>query len=467
MKIFNKQLLFNRFRLRLACLFMFCCLGLGLSSQGASIQGLGDYFKALTIANGDIIGVSATDAIVRSVNGGVDFSELREGDGVLQSIGSDGNITIAGGEFGRLLRVDLIVDATTWVEVASSDTFGSVTGIAGDDDNTWLATTDSSGDLLRSTDNGFTWSLGSSAPSAELSAVVYDAISGNWIAVGGDFFNSQAFYSSDSINWQVATGLSGGPLYSVAVDSVGTIIAVGEGGILRSTDGGESFVAVANAPSEALYSVVAIAEGVFAAVGFEGVVVEIIDTTVSIVQSSVPGAQATNAVIAFAGVPLIPGLEAVTAPSIDPNGGNSADPFTVTLTIPANTLVYYTTDGALPSEESTLYTGPFVLAETTTLRAVAVKDGISSASVTADFIITVVLDQLPALEISVVDPNTFQIALNESAVDRNYQLQTSSNLTSWDPILPVQAGTGSALTWSVSRDGDSRFYRVIIQLNVD
>ena len=41
--------------------------------------------------------------------------------------------------------------------------------------------------------------------------------------------------------------------------------------------------------------------------------------------------------------------------------------------------VYYTTDGSTPTSASTLYTQPFTLSATTTVKAIAVKDSISSS----------------------------------------------------------------------------------------
>jgi predicted histone-like DNA-binding protein len=67
----------------------------------------------------------------------------------------------------------------------------------------------------------------------------------------------------------------------------------------------------------------------------------------------------------------------VTAPTIS---GTSpfADTTQVTLIEPEGARAYYTTDGSTPTAESTLYTAPFTLNATTTVKAVAIKDGIAS-----------------------------------------------------------------------------------------
>ena len=69
--------------------------------------------------------------------------------------------------------------------------------------------------------------------------------------------------------------------------------------------------------------------------------------------------------------------QTVTAPVIS---GTSpfADTTQVTLTEPEGARAYYTTDGSTPTAESTLYTAPFTLSATTTVKAVAIKDGIAS-----------------------------------------------------------------------------------------
>ena len=55
-----------------------------------------------------------------------------------------------------------------------------------------------------------------------------------------------------------------------------------------------------------------------------------------------------------------------------------ADTTQVTLTEPEGARVYYTTDGSTPTSESTLYTEPFTLSATTTVKAIAIKDETAS-----------------------------------------------------------------------------------------
>ena len=67
----------------------------------------------------------------------------------------------------------------------------------------------------------------------------------------------------------------------------------------------------------------------------------------------------------------------VTAPTI-----SGTTPFSettqVTITGPEGARVYYTTDGSTPTAESTLYSEPFTLSATTTVKAIAIKDDTSS-----------------------------------------------------------------------------------------
>ena len=64
-------------------------------------------------------------------------------------------------------------------------------------------------------------------------------------------------------------------------------------------------------------------------------------------------------------------------------------PFTdsteVTMSGPEDAEIYYTTDGSTPTAESTLYEGGFTLSDTTTVKAIAIKNGESSAVSTRQF----------------------------------------------------------------------------------
>ena len=81
-------------------------------------------------------------------------------------------------------------------------------------------------------------------------------------------------------------------------------------------------------------------------------------------------------------------LPQVEKPKISPNGGNFAASQTVTLSCDTEgAAIYYTTDESEPSAENgTLYEGEFTLNATTTLKAIAVKDGMRPSEVaTATF----------------------------------------------------------------------------------
>ena len=51
----------------------------------------------------------------------------------------------------------------------------------------------------------------------------------------------------------------------------------------------------------------------------------------------------------------------------------------VTMTGPTGSEIHYTLDGSVPTAESTLYTEPITLSETTVVKAIAIKDGVSSS----------------------------------------------------------------------------------------
>ena len=69
--------------------------------------------------------------------------------------------------------------------------------------------------------------------------------------------------------------------------------------------------------------------------------------------------------------------QSVAAPSV--NGNTSfAESTQVTMSGPDGAEIHYTTDGSTPTSESTLYSEAFSLNATTTVKAIAIKDGVSS-----------------------------------------------------------------------------------------
>ena len=75
--------------------------------------------------------------------------------------------------------------------------------------------------------------------------------------------------------------------------------------------------------------------------------------------------------------------EQVEAPVISPNGGSDLiEAQTVTLSCETeDASIYYTLDGSTPTAESTLYSAPFQVSETTTVKAIAIKEGMTNSSV--------------------------------------------------------------------------------------
>ena len=78
----------------------------------------------------------------------------------------------------------------------------------------------------------------------------------------------------------------------------------------------------------------------------------------------------------------------VRAPIFSPAGGTYITAQTVSISCgTTGAAIYYTTDGSTPSSSSTPYTGAITISETTTIKAIAIKDGINSSVATATYTI--------------------------------------------------------------------------------
>ena len=79
----------------------------------------------------------------------------------------------------------------------------------------------------------------------------------------------------------------------------------------------------------------------------------------------------------------------VVTPTFDPAAGTYTEAQTVTISCETeNVYIYYTTDGTIPDDEGTLYSGPITISETTTIKAIAIDANENTSNVaTATYII--------------------------------------------------------------------------------
>ena len=73
----------------------------------------------------------------------------------------------------------------------------------------------------------------------------------------------------------------------------------------------------------------------------------------------------------------------VATPTINPATETYNEAQTVTITAEEDATIYYTTDGTEPTTASNKYTAPFTVSESTTVKAIAVKDGLYNRSAVA------------------------------------------------------------------------------------
>ncbi len=142
-------------------------------------------------------------------------------------------------------------------------------------------------------------------------------------------------------------------------------------------------------------------------------------------------------------------VASASAPVFSSEAGSSFEAsLTITITSDSGTTIYYTTDGSTPTTESTLYTSPITITDTTTLKAIAVKSGlINSVISTATYYRT---DNDIASSLDTTDI----VWLNDS--EYPWVPQTDNTYDGFDAIIsgcPSTDGTGwynSSLTTTVT-----------------
>ncbi len=115
------------------------------------------------------------------------------------------------------------------------------------------------------------------------------------------------------------------------------------------------------------------------------------------------------------------GSVVVNMPVINPNGGTFDNEVTIELTAENGASIYYTLDGSAPSASSTNYNGTFTITASTTVKAIAIIDGVSSNPSSASFV-----------KNGNIDPNTDYFTWDNANVyfvmtDRFYNGDTSND----------------------------------------
>ena len=85
---------------------------------------------------------------------------------------------------------------------------------------------------------------------------------------------------------------------------------------------------------------------------------------------------------------------------------------TVTITIPEGASVYYTTDGSTPTSSSSVYSVAFTLTNSTLVRAIAIKEGVSSTVTSKQF--TLNSDISALWKVGHVESNTKSVAMKNN-----------------------------------------------------
>ena len=118
----------------------------------------------------------------------------------------------------------------------------------------------------------------------------------------------------------------------------------------------------------------------------------------------------------------------LAAPTFSPAGGTFTSAQNVTISAAEGATIYYTTDKTVPTTSSSVYSGPITVSETTTIRAIAVKDGYTNSEIAE-----------ATYTINSTTPTTYTYALHG---------QITGN-TQWESTAMTDEGNG---IWSLTLD---------------
>ena len=132
----------------------------------------------------------------------------------------------------------------------------------------------------------------------------------------------------------------------------------------------------------------------------------------------------------------------VEAPTFNPEGGTYTTVQTVTISAENGATIYYTTNGEVPTTEtSTIYSAPIEISTSTTIKAIAVKEGTSSSISSAEYIINLPTLATPsATDATEISSNGF--TANWNAVEH----ATTYEVNVWTSETFVPSGEKGTIT---------------------
>ena len=140
----------------------------------------------------------------------------------------------------------------------------------------------------------------------------------------------------------------------------------------------------------------------------------------------------------------------VSTPTFSPAGGTYTTAKTVTISCATSgATIYYTTNGTTPSEASTKYNAAINISETTTLKAIAIKDGTESSVAEATYTINTGGGE----PVSVEYEATFNFPENNYGMK---ELSSSSSSSEYNPNPTTITSDGVSLT--MEGDNSSRYW---------
>ncbi len=160
--------------------------------------------------------------------------------------------------------------------------------------------------------------------------------------------------------------------------------------------------------------------------------------------------------------------ETVAAPVISPADGSELSEGNNTVTIGCDTegaTVYYTIDGSVPTVESDMYSAPFQLTSSATVKAMAVKDGMNNSPVSSVtyvyrvqgvFSLVISEDELVDGEMYIIAAAEFDMAMGNATKQNNRpavavvkswnNLENPSDQVAWVQLVRQDAGWALKVT---------------------